>query len=103
LKWNYDKGYANLSMPKYVLKQLTRYAHPAPLKPQHCPFLPNPISYGKDNQAPTLTDEVPLSSTPVRNALNKSSAVFLYYARAVDPTLLMALSNIACQSAAPTE
>jgi hypothetical protein len=31
LQWNYDKGYVNLSMPKYVLKQLIRYPHPVPL------------------------------------------------------------------------
>jgi hypothetical protein len=49
LKRNYEKKYVELSMPKYLMKQLTRYAHVAPLKPQHCPFLPNPINYGKDN------------------------------------------------------
>ena len=52
-------------MPKYVLKQLTRYTHPAPLKPQHCPFLPIPISYGKDNHSlrapcPVQTATLPL-------------------------------------------
>jgi hypothetical protein len=47
-------------MPKYVMKQLTRYAHPTPVKPQHCPFSPNPITYGKDNQATTPADGSPL-------------------------------------------
>ena len=60
LSWHYDKGYVDLSMPKYVMKQLTRYAHPAPVKPQHCPFSPNPITYGKDNQATTPADDSPL-------------------------------------------
>jgi hypothetical protein len=49
LKWNYEKQYVDLSMPKYIMKQLTRHAHVAPLKPQHCPFSPNPINYGKDS------------------------------------------------------
>jgi hypothetical protein len=49
LKWNYVKGYVDLTMTKYVMKQLTRYAHPTPLKPQHCPFAPNSVTYGKDN------------------------------------------------------
>jgi hypothetical protein len=53
LKWNYNKGYVNLSMPNYVMKQLTCYAHPAPDRPQHCPFSPNPIMYGRDTHAPT--------------------------------------------------
>jgi hypothetical protein len=57
LRWNYNKGYIDLSMPNYVMKQLTRYANPAPDKPQHCPYSPNPINYEKDNQAPTLTNK----------------------------------------------
>jgi hypothetical protein len=47
LSWHYEKGYVDLSMPKYVMKQLTHYPHPAPVKPQHCPFSPNPITYDK--------------------------------------------------------
>jgi hypothetical protein len=47
-------------MPQYVMKQLTRYAHPMPNKPQHCPYSPTPITYGKDNQAPTPANESPL-------------------------------------------
>ncbi len=49
LKWNYNKCYVNLDMSKYVMKQMTCYAHRVPLKPQHCPYSPNPILYGKDN------------------------------------------------------
>jgi hypothetical protein len=60
LKLNHDKGYINLAMPQYVMKQLTCYAHPVPNKPHHCPFSPNPITYGKDNQAPTPADKSPL-------------------------------------------
>jgi hypothetical protein len=44
LTWNYAKGYVDLSMSKFVMKQLTRYSHPTPLKPQHCPFAPNPVT-----------------------------------------------------------
>ncbi len=42
LKWNYTKQYVDLSMAAYVTKQLTRYGHILPLKPQHCPYAPNP-------------------------------------------------------------
>ncbi len=55
-----SQPYVILSMPKYVIKQLTCYAHPAPVKPQHCPFSPNPITYGKDNQAKMPADDSPL-------------------------------------------
>ncbi len=103
LQWNYNKGYVNLSMPKYVLKQLTCYAHPAPIKPQHCPNSPNAITYGKDNQAPTPTDVSSLLNGAGKKQIQQVVGSFLYYAQAVNPTILMALSDIATQQAAPTK
>jgi hypothetical protein len=80
LKWNYAKGYVDLSMPKYVMKQLTRYAHPAPLKPQHCPFAPNPVTYGKDNQAPNTTNDSHLLDDTSKKRIQQIVGSFLYYA-----------------------
>jgi hypothetical protein len=102
LKWNYDKGYVDLSMPNYVMKQLTNYAHPAPDKPQHCPYSPNPINYEKDNQAPTSTDESPLLDNAGKKHIQQVISSFLYYAHTINPTILMVLSDIATQQAAPT-
>ncbi len=59
LKWNYEKHYVDLAMPAYVKKQLTKYSHVTPLKPQHCPYAPNPIKYGNDIQAPSPLDKSP--------------------------------------------
>jgi hypothetical protein len=90
LKWTCDKSYVDLVMPQYVMKQLTRYAHPAPNKPQHCPFSPNPITYGKDNQAPTPANKSPLLDDACKKRIQQVVGSFLYYARAVNPTILMA-------------
>jgi hypothetical protein len=73
------------------------------LKPQHCPYTPNPIVYGKDNQAPTPGDTSPLLDAAGNQRIQQIVGSFLYYARAVDPTILMALSTIAAQQSAPTE
>jgi hypothetical protein len=86
-----------------MTEQLLRYEHPHPTKPQHCPYNPNPIKYGQNNQA---TD--PIDTSPKLNKANKKRIQqivrsFLYYARAVDPTILMALSAIVSQQALPTE
>jgi hypothetical protein len=59
LKWNYKKHHVDLAMPAYVKKQLTKYSHVAPLKPLHCLYVPNPIKYGKDNQALSHLDTSP--------------------------------------------
>jgi hypothetical protein len=103
LKWNYVKGYVDPAMVKYVMKQLTKYGHIAPLKPQHCPYLPNPIKYGKDNQSPSPLDDSPILDKAGKKRVQQIVGCFLYYARAVDPTILMALSEISSQQAAPTE
>ena len=85
------------------MKQMTKYGHVAPLKPQHCPYSPNPIKYGKDNQAPSLLDDSPLLDAAGKKRVQQIVGSFLYYARAVDPTILMALSEISSQQSAPTE
>jgi hypothetical protein len=88
---------------KYVMKQLTKYGHIAPLKPQHCPYSPNPIKYGKDNHAPSPLDDSPLLNEAGKKRVQQIVGSFLYYARAVDPTIIMALSEISSQQSAPTE
>ena len=90
-------------MVKYVLKQLTECGHVAPLKPQHCPYLPNPIKYGKYIQAPSSLDDSPLLDEAPKKRVQQIVGSFPYYARAVDPTILMALSEISSQQSAPTE
>ena len=95
--------HVDLAMIKYVMKQMTKYGHVAPLKPQHCPYSPNPIKYGKDNQAPSPLDDSPLLDATGKKRVQQIVGSFLYYARAVDPTILMALSEISSQQSAPTE
>ncbi len=103
LKWNYDKRYVNIAMPTYVAKQLLRYEHPHPTKPQHCPYNLNPIKYGQDNQATNPIDTSPKLNKAIKKRIQQIVGSFLYYAHAVNPTILMALSATASQQALPTE
>ena len=93
----------DIAMPIYANKNLTQYNHPPPSKPQHCPYTPNPIVYGKDNKAPTPGDTSKLLDTASKRHIQQIVGSFLYYAQAVDPTILMALSAIAEQQSAPSE
>ena len=81
---------------------MTHYAHHAPLKPQHYPYSPNPISYGKNNQAPTPTNDSPLLDAAGKKRIQQIVGSFLYCACAVNPSILMALSDTATQQLAPT-
>jgi len=103
LKWNYAKHHVDLAIVKYVIKQLTKYGHVAPLRPQHYLYLPNPIKYGKDNKAPFPLDDSPLLDESGKKRVQQIVSSFLYYAWAVDPTILMALSEISSQQSAPTD
>jgi hypothetical protein len=44
LNWNYPARWVDIAMPVYAIKNLTPYNHPPPLKPQHCPYTPNPTT-----------------------------------------------------------
>jgi hypothetical protein len=85
------------------MKQLIKYSHVAPLKPQHCPYAPNPIKYRKDNQLPSPLDKSPCLHESQKKHIQQIVGNFLYYAQAADSTMLMALSEIASQQVAPTE
>jgi hypothetical protein len=90
-------------MAKYVMKQLVKYGHVAPTKPQHCPYLPNAIQYGKDNQAPTPSNDSALLDKAGKKRIQQNIRSFLFYAQAVDSTIVMALSDLSSQQSAPTK
>ncbi len=87
LKWNYKKHHVNLAMPANIMKQLTKYSHFDPLKPQHCRYAPNPIKYGKDNQLPSPLDKSPRLNKAQKKRIQQIVGSFLYYVQAVDPTI----------------
>jgi hypothetical protein len=74
LEWNY-KHWVDIAMPVYAIKNLTRYNYPPPLKPQHWPYMPNPITYGKDNQTTTPSNTSKLEV--LKGTINGCSATFL--------------------------
>jgi hypothetical protein len=80
-----------------------KYGHVAPTKSQHSLYLPNIIQYGKDNQAPTLSNDSSLLDKAGKKRIQQIVGSFLYYARAVDPTIVMALSDLSSQQSAPTK
>jgi hypothetical protein len=82
-------------MPGYIKKLLQKYKHGVPLKPQHCPYAPTPRQYGAKSQAPILHDiSTKLFADKIKE-IQRIIGSILYYARAVNITVLMALSSIA--------
>jgi len=96
-------------MPRYVKKVLKRYRHNAPQRKQDYPYQPPPHTHTqqyspqsqilpKDDPGTPLDDQ---GEQYIRQVVG--SLLLLYYARAMDVTILFALSTIAQEHANPTE
>jgi hypothetical protein len=90
-------------MPKYIVKQLQRYKHVSPTRPKYCPLYPQPKHYGSAAQQPIKPDtSPPLSNKDIKQVQHVIGSIF-YYARAINLTILMALSTITSEQAKGTE
>jgi hypothetical protein len=103
LKWDYNKRTLDILMSGYIIKQLQKYKHASPPRAQHCPYSPEPKRYGSDAQRPLPEDtSPPLSKENIKHVQRVIGSI-LYYARAVDLTVLMVLSTITGKQAKGTE
>ena len=102
LNWDYTNRTVELSMPNYVRKARHKFQHTPPSYPQHSPHEWTRPTYGSAIQYAPLPDKQLLISTKETNLIQQIDGTFLYYARAVDPTMLMALNEIGANQAAPT-
>ncbi len=102
LKWNYARWWLDILMPGYIKKQLLKYEH-IMQRIQHCPYLPEPKRYGADAQSPLPHN---ISQKLTDNEIKKVQKIvrsILHYARAVDMTVLMAISSIESEQTKGTE
>ena len=96
LDWNYKLRELVLSMPGYVKKALLQFEHEIPKKHQYAPSKYTPPEYGKKVQMATIDDSDPMNKEQIKK-LEQVCGKFLYYARAVDDTMLHALNDLATQ------
>jgi len=87
-------------MPGYIAKALQRFQHPAPNRLQHAPHAWIPPQYGTKTQFTNPIDATPPMDIPQTKRLQQIIGVLLYYARALNLTMLVALGSLA---AAQTE
>ena len=90
-------------MPNCVQKKLVKYRHNAPKRPQYCPYEPAPVQYGRKLQELPVEEESKLLDKEGKLCVQQVIGSFLYYARAVNMTILHALNPIAAESSKPTE
>jgi hypothetical protein len=96
----------SLSMPGYVTKMLQRF-RPQYLIPGHCasktPGRYIPPSYTSTPQVVFIDTTDKLNTTLIMELQAIIGTLLLYYARAIDPTLLTIANELASQQAQPTQ
>jgi hypothetical protein len=102
LKWDYEHRTCDISMPGYVSNVLRKFQHDAPKHPQHTPSRYVTPVYGAKTQYAMKDETPPLTAQP-RLTIQKVTGSVLYYARAVDPTVLMPLNDITTEQTKATE
>eukprot|EP00804_Cyclotella_cryptica_P014914 CCRYP_000543-RD/>CCRYP_000543-RD protein AED:0.32 eAED:0.31 QI:0/-1/0/1/-1/0/1/0/482 len=102
LQWDYRNRTVRLSMPGYCEKAGQRFRHSLPTKPQHQPYPSAPRTYGSRQQLCATADTSPALGKQQKTFVQEVIGVFLYYARAVDCSILTALGSLATQQAKPT-
>ena len=100
--WNYEKGYVDVSMPTYIPKMLRKFNHKKPSRPQRSPHSWSSPTYGQKRQYAKTNPDLPLLPKPQVTEIQQKSGSMLYYARALEYTMLPALSDIATTQAKPT-
>ena len=103
LAWNYKDGYVNVSMSGYVHKMLQKIQHNSSTNPQFAPHSWSTPYYGARIQYTLTHDSSPLSDKKGQQFVLLVVSSFLYYGRAIDSTMLVALNDIAAHQAAPTQ
>ena len=90
-------------MKGYVTKLRQRFNHKTPLKPVHSPCKAAPKIYGADAQNAIKEDVAPKLIDKGINIVQQVVGICLYYGRAMEDTILPALSAIASEQTIATE
>jgi hypothetical protein len=103
MDWDYPSQKVNISMPGCIQKALTRFGHKRPKRTQNSPHKHVAPIYGTWAQYVKPENPSPLLSKAEKTYIQAVTGTLLYYARAVDSTILTTLNAIATQQAAPTQ
>jgi hypothetical protein len=94
LDWDYVTLTVTLSMPGYIERALTRFEHPPPFKPKYSPHAWNAPTYGSRQQYVTTVTSELLNAKDTKR-VQEVLGRLLYYARAIDCTLVPSIGTIA--------
>jgi hypothetical protein len=103
LQWDYKARTCDVSMPGYVDRALKRFQHPEPSRPHYAPHPYTQPNYGAKTQYAPAPDTSPKLDAANTKHIQEVLGTLLYYARAVDSTMLVAIGTLATEQAKGTE
>jgi hypothetical protein len=103
LKWDYEARTVDCSMPGYIAAALERFQHTKPKRRQDAPYPWIAPTYGAKVQYAAPEDESPPLDASGITRLQEVIGTLLYYARAIDSTMLVALSTLSSAQSKGTE
>jgi hypothetical protein len=103
LELDYVNQNVDISMQNYIKKTLQEYGHIIPTHLHSCSYHPEPRKFVTEAQAPLSPDAThPLNAAGIKQVQQFVGSI-LYYARAIDMTVLMSLSLITVEQTKATE
>ena len=101
LRWDYERRTVKISMDGYVEQALMELEHECSTT-TYAPSYYTPPKYGAKVQFATVDTSAVLNKRNI-NFIQRAIGKLLYYARAVDPTMLHAINDISRSAAKGTE
>jgi len=102
LRWDYERRTVRLSMDGYIEQALKELEHSLPSKAYHAPSRYTAPRYGEKIQYAKVDETKPLGKKQI-HFIQRAVGKLLYYARAVDHTMLHALNDISINTSKGTE
>jgi len=103
IKWDYKNGVCEISMPEYVETALHKFQHNRPRKRQDAPHPWIQPTYGSKIQYAPNDIKSPSLPATAKKRIQQIVGTFIYYAVALDFTMLVAIGSLASQTNNPTE
>jgi hypothetical protein len=103
LRWDYIRCTVDISMPGYIAKALERFQHTPPHRPEHSPHVWTKPIYGTHPQLTSPVDDTALLPPSELTRIQEITGTLLFYTRAIDSTMLVALGTIASNKSRGTQ
>ena len=103
VEWDYEARTCTISLPGYIERALIRFMHPRPRFHEASPHEHPRKQYGVRTQLTEPPDETPALDLTNRKMVREVVGVLLFYARAIDGTILPALGSLSGRQNKPTK